>query len=292
MSKRKDPRLAAAGGRTTIPAAEMEPPTRPQPGKQKTKVKRTTGSRLRGHTSRPDWLKPFAIVMLGLGLLYFAYSLVSSVNQTLKQNQRNAAISDVWRQLLTYNATISGSPTDLDETGTPSFPYISFEGAESKSELHRNIRLSTALPGIQSIGLSPESTRLIGRGYADDDSLVLIAQNYPALDTLSLSGSRITTLEPLADLQIRELRIVNTPIKREKLSTLELIPSITDLWLGWEPDIRDPDQAVFTTETYKLRLIESLSRMKNLRNLYVFNIAFDQEDLKKLPAGLNIKNLR
>ena len=64
---------------------------------------------------------------------------------------------------------------------------------------------------------------------------------------------------------LRELRIVNTPIKREKLGTLEMIPSITDLWLGWEPDPSDRDQEVFSTKTYKLRLVETLSRMPNLR---------------------------
>ena len=131
-------------------------------------------------------------------MLYFIYSCVNSINDTLSQNQRNATITDVWRQLLNADTRISGSPMNVDENGIPHFPHVGFNAARSKPELDRGIRLSTALPGIVSIDLSPESTRVIGRGVADDDSVTLVASNYSELDTLSISGTRITTLEPLS----------------------------------------------------------------------------------------------
>ncbi|NNE00328.1 MAG: hypothetical protein HKN47_23665 [Pirellulaceae bacterium] len=242
-------------------------------------------------SAQPKWLKSALIALGVFALLFFVYSCFKSVNDTLKQNQRNDAITDVWRQLLIANATISGTPTNLNEDGVPSFPFISFEASRSKLDIHRNVRLATALPGIRSIGLSPESTRYIGRGHADDSTLKLVAANFRSLDSLSLSGTKVTTLEPLADVQLRELKIINAPIKRDKLASLELLRTVSDLWIGWEADIRDPDQQVFVSESYKRRLIEVLGRMPNLKNLYLYNVTFTTEELKLLP-NINMRDLR
>lgn len=311
MSKQRDPRLIektripspkpkkpkVAPAEPVAPVAKPLPPTTdmetPRPngkGKGKTKVARSKRKKV-DIGERPAWFKKLVYFLAGLAVLYFVYFCVQSINNTLKQNQRNEAITTVWRQLLSSNTTIQGTPTILDESGSPNFPSISFESSRTRADLHRNLRLATALPGVRSMDVSPESTGILGGGVADDTTLMLVAANFNNLDMLSLSGTRVTSLEALAETSVRELRLVNTTIKREKLGSLEFVDGVTDLWIGWNPDPRNPDHEIFRSPLYKQRMIDAIKRMPNLQNLYVYRLSFTTEERKEL-GQLNIKSLR
>ncbi|MGB7347446.1 MAG: hypothetical protein WBD20_24710 [Pirellulaceae bacterium] len=271
--------------------ASMAPPaTVPVGGKPKDRVARPKRGRFKLPNTPPAWLKKFFFVALAASLLYFVYGCVQSVNQTLQRNQQNDAITDVWRQLLLANTNISGTPTQLDENGQPRFPTIEFQHSRSKQDLHRNLRLAAALPGVRALGLQAESTRMIGRGFADDETVSLVIANFPSLDSIDVSGTKVTALEPLTNLNLRELKMINAPIRREKLADLALL-KITDLWIGWEPDSRDPEQELFASQSYRAQVIKVIARMPNLQNLFLYNLSFTKEELEQLPQ-LNMNSLR
>ena len=283
----KDPRLADITSLKSNPAPDMPVPGRRE--KRKTKVER---AQQRQSMPKLPSLGRHLIPILALAAVcYTAYWGVTSVNATLQKNQQQRAITDVWRQLLLANVTIEGTPMQFNKMGSSEFPSVSFEHARSKQELHRNLRLAAALPGIKDIGLTPISTRTIGSGFCDDETLQLVVDKFPDIRTLNLSGSRVTMLESAVDLPIVELNLVNVPIKRDKLSTLQLFSSVETLNIGWDQGSRDPEHEVFYTKTYRKRLLEVISRMPSLRDLNLYEMTLTGEELKEM-SGIKVMNIR
>ncbi len=264
------------------------PPTeRPAPATQPVVQKPQEGDEL---VTRLDW-KPMVLVILSVALLgYLLASGLSKISSTLQANQGRQTISDVWRQLLVSDVKIDGHPTALDEMGNASFPSVSMENISDKLTLHRNLRLAAALPGVKSLNLSPVNKRDIGAGVCDDSTLALAVQNFPVLDSLDLSATKVTSLTALNDLEVRELRLINTTIKHEKLPALAQFSSVTDIWVGWDFDSRNANNSIFRSPEYKAQLLNSLSKMKNLKNVYLYEMRFDNDERKKLP-GVNIETL-
>lgn len=310
--KKKDPRLADLKSATSNKSPDMAQPTSvPEPEKRTSRAARTGRTTRTGRSAppsgerpapnrpapksakkgwfanRPAWLPTF-LAVLGIGLLaYLLASGMSRIASTLHANQERETISNVWRQLLIANVKVDGTPTALNESGEPSFPSVSMEMVTDKLSLHRNLRLAAALPGVQSLNLSPEFKRVIGGGIADDTSLALAAKNFPVLDSLDLSATKITSLTAITDMQVSELRLINATIKYEKLPQLGLLNSVTEVWIGWDFDSR-AENAVYTSPEYKQQVLVSLAKMKNLKNLFLYELKYDAEERKKLP-GVNIE---
>ncbi|WP_146594842.1 hypothetical protein [Novipirellula galeiformis] len=208
----------------------------------------------------------------------------------MKRNQHHQAITDVWRQLLMSNVAVTGTPTKLSETDLPVFPSVAFQSVRSSQELNRNLRLAAVLPGIRRIDLSPESTRQIGGGHADDSTLGIIANNFTSLDSLDLSGTMITTLKPIEDLRIRELKIINSTVRPDNLSSLKYIESVTDLWIGWYGNSQDAD-AIYFSDAYRARVVDALAGMKGLKTVHYFEMTFTKEEKEQL-THLNLVQVK
>ena len=138
------------------------------------------------------------------------------------------------------------------------------------------------LPGIQRLDLAPSSTRYIGRGFANDSTLRIVAQNFRSLDLLDLSGTSVTTLKPIEEVSIRELKIMNATIRPDNLSSLQWFDEVTDLWVGWNGKSSNDDDIYFT-DSYKNRLLDAVGKMDSIRNLHLFELSLSKEDREKIP---------
>ena len=266
-----------------IAASETERPAPNRPGTEEPSES--------WFSKRADWL-PTCLTVLGIGLLAFLlFSGMSKISSTLQANQQRETISTVWRQLLVANVKIQGSPTTLDKEGNLNFPYVSMGAVGDNLSLHRNLRLAGALPGVSSLSLSSDFKRTIGGAIADDNTLVLAAKTFPHLDSLDLSSTRVTSLLPVADLRVRELRLVNATIRQEKLMELGLLNTVTDVYIGWDFDSRVAENAIYTSPQYKQQVLDALASMPNLKHLYLYEMKFDSDQLKKLQ-GVSIQTSR
>ncbi|WP_442510095.1 hypothetical protein SH528x_001701 [Novipirellula sp. SH528] len=283
MKAKRDPRLADISSRHSnaaadlpMPSIAMEPPTK----KKKEPPAIPYRSPFRW-SNRPEWLTTF---LAGMGVLLIAFMIYiasSGISATLKRNQNHQAITDVWRQLLVSNVAVSGSPTKVVDADLPSFPSIAFQAVRSPLELNRNLRLATALPGIRRIDLSPESTRFIGRGHADDSTLEILGRNFRELDSLDLSGTAITTLKPIEELKVRDLRIINSTIRPDNLSSLKYFDTVTDLWIGWYGNVQESDNIYFS-DAYRGRVVDAMAEMKGLKTIHYFEMSFTKEEREQL----------
>ena len=231
--------------------------------------------------NRPEWLKPiFAVVSVALGG-FLLFNGTKVIDSTLQKNQEHQTIATVWQQLLAADVNVVGSPTKFDEFGNPSFPYISFESVRDRRAIHRNLRLAGALPGVTTISLAPSDTTEIGTGFADDSTLEVLAVNFRTLDMLDLSSTKVTTLQPIDDMNIRRLKLINAPIRQEKLAGLQMFTTVTDLWLGWHNDARRQN-AIFQSDAYKDDLVAELAKMPNLTTLYLKELKLSREQAEIL----------
>ncbi|WP_345683934.1 hypothetical protein [Novipirellula caenicola] len=283
MKAKRDPRLADISSRHSnaaadlpMPSIAMEPPTK----RRKEPPAIPTRSRFRW-SNRPEWLTTF-LAAFGVFLVALViYGASHEISSTLKRNQHHQAITDVWRQLLVSNVAVSGSPTRIVEADLPVFPSVSFQAVRSPLELNRNLRLAAALPGIRRIDLSPESTRFIGGGHADDSTLEILGRSFRELDSLDLSGTAISTLKPIESLKVRELRIINSTIKPDNLSSLKYFDSVTDLWVGWYGNAQDGD-SIFLSDAYRARVVDAMAEMKGLKSIHHVDMAFTKEQREQL----------
>ncbi len=285
MSKKKDT-MGAGSVRPSIATAHPKPEPIEETEKKKKRIVIRSPFRW---SNRPEWLTTLLAIIGVLLMAYMLYYGAKVIDESLKKNQEHQTIATVWRQLLAADVNIIGTPTDLDELGNPRFPSLSFENTRSKLGLHRNLRLAAVLPGIRNISLAPADTQEIGTGFADDSTLEILGMYFTNLDVLDLSSTKVTTLQPIDDISIRRLKIFNAPIRREKLATLQLCKSVTDLWIGWHNDARR-DNAIFFSDAYREKVLEVLSKMPNLKNLYIREMKFDREEQELLP-GINIVEL-
>ncbi|WP_372717101.1 hypothetical protein [Novipirellula sp.] len=283
MKAKRDPRLADISSRHSnaapdlpMPSITMEPPTKRR--KEPPAIPYRSPFRW---SNRPEWLTTFLAAFGVLLMAYVVYGASREISSTLKRNQHHQTITDVWRQLLVSNVAISGTPTRIVDADLPSFPSISFPAVRSSQELNRNLRLAAALPGIRRIDLSPESTRLVGGGHADDSTLEILGRNFHDLDSLNLSGTAISTLKPIEDLKVRDLRIVNSTIKPDNLSSLKYFDSVTDLWIGWYGNAQDGD-SIFFSDAYRARVVDAMAEMKGLQSIHYVEMAFTKEEREQL----------
>ncbi len=288
MRTNRDPRLADISSRHSNATTDLpgHHPNIEQPNSRKKDPPAIPYRSPFRWNNRPEWFTTF-LAALGVGLIaYMVYYAAGTVTATMKRNQNHQTITDVWRQLLMSNVAVSGNPTRLNDADTPLFPSVSFSALRSEAEVHRSLRLTAVLPGIRRIDLSPESTRFIGRGLANDSTLQILANNFKEIDVLDLSGTNITTLKPIEEVQIRELKIINTTLKPDNLTSLTYFTNITDLWVGWHGNTQESDPIYFS-DIYRSRLVEAMSGMKGLRNVHYYEMNFTKEEREKL-SGINL----
>lgn len=287
MTKKKDT-MGSGTLRPSIASAQAKKEPAEEEKKEKKRIAIRSPFRW---SNRPEWLTTFfAAIAVGL-FAYLMYFGIQTIQDTLNQNQQHQTIATVWRQLLSADVNVIGTPTDLDEKGDPSFSAISFHHTRSKRDLHRNLRLAAALPGIRNIDLAPEVAREIGTGFADDTTLEVVATYFTDLDSLDLSSTKVTTLQPIADIAVRQLKIINAPIRREKLASLQLCTAVTDLWVGWHNDARR-DNADYVSEGYKERMLDVVSKMTNVRNLYIYEMVLTPEQQEVLPPRIKVIEIK
>lgn len=242
-------------------------------------------------SNRPEWVTPLltaAVVSLFAYLIYFG---IQTFDERLSRNQRLSVFTDVWQQLLQNDVAVEGTPSTADGSD-PVFPYLGFDAVNDRQAINQNLRLAATLPGVTEIRLSPPASHdAIAQAKADLSTLRIIASNYPNLTSLDLNSTSVNELEILYSLKLKTLRVVNTPIPREKLGTLALMKSVTDLHIGWTRATRNPDHKSFFTEGYRERLIDAIAELKELKNLYTLDLNLTEEEKRRLPPGVTYRTL-
>ena len=193
----------------------------------------------------------------------------------------NALSAGVWQKLIESGTSITGSPTRLDPDGIARYPEISFSNIESLPELNQSVGLAASLPGVRNLSLAAKSTQAIGVGTATDETIEILAAGFVSLDSLNLNGTQVTNLRVLGTISMRELKIVNVPINPDSLSSLRTLHSVTDLWIGWNDNGRH-DEAIYFSDFYKKKLLDSLTSMRSLTNLHYRQLRFTRDEVAKL----------
>ena len=318
--KTKDPRLADISSGSNA-AADM-PTAKPAPVKKKTKnVKERLAQRQQAQAAsrstapaatstkldesdlppavlrrrrmrwanRPEWLTTFLTACAVALFAWLVYDGINRVVATLAKNQRDAVVADTWKKLLENNVTVKGTPDKVDENGIANFPFLSFEAVRDKQQINQNLRLASTLPGITEIRISPPAPLDdIAQGSADLSTLSVISENFPNLKSLDLSSTQVIDLQKLETLRLDKLVITNTPIRREKLASLEILQSVTDLGIGWTAETKNPNYKQFSSDIYRARVLDAIVKLRNLKNLYLLNFPLSAEEKQRLPPGINI----
>jgi hypothetical protein len=215
-----------------------------------------------------------------IGSLLGAVLTQNTTQVRIDRSQQRQLFAQSLDRLVAVGADVQGDISLSPTKEAYSFSRVNFSDVPSTRDMRKAVRVAATLPGVMQLSFFNPLEPNTSSGIADESVMAAVAANFPALDTLDVTATRISSFQSLEGRNIRHLKIVNTPLILESFTSLKFINGVSELSIGW-PDRTLPKDHMLRTELFRKTLIEAISTMIDLKKINLYDFNLDKEDREK-----------
>ena len=239
--------------------------------------------------SWPAWIQ--MIVACFAGALFGGYAAsTAAISKQEQSAQRQLAVGSM-DHFIRLGGEIIRQPGVVSADGLPVIRRLGFYAIDNRYHLQQAVFCGAGFGDVRELDFSPIGVNRVGAGIVDGTILRVIGRNFPNVEYLDVSHCNVNDLAAIQNMKsLRVLKILNNPIEYAELQAFRQIDSVTELWIGWPaPDLAS--DSIYLNLDVRKAMLQSISEMKNLKKLYLYDMRLRDTD-RKLLEGIEVINAR